>query len=373
MIALRVASVVVGVFVVSATFASAVRTVILPRGVPARITRAVFVALRGVFSLRARPSAPFERRDRILALYGPIGLLLLLVVWITLVLFGYTLIYWGIEGDSLGEAFRISGSSLLTLGFLEPEDLTAVVVAFTEAAMGLILLAMLITYLPSIYAAFSRREALVTSLEVRAGSPPSGVHLVRFFFVMEQLDRLSDFWKRWEAWFADVEESHTSFPSLSFFRSPQPEHSWITAAGSVLDGASLMSAAVDVPREAHAEFAIRAGYLALQRICDFYAIPYPIDPHYPEEQISVAREEFDEAWDYLAAEGVPMKADRERAWLDFAGWRVNYDTVLLELAAFVTAPLAPWISDRGIRAWRPPIFRVGKGRPVRQSPQSRSS
>ena len=366
MIALRVAAVAAGVFIVAATFASAVRTVILPRGVPARLTRIVFVALRVVFNLRARPSASYERRDRVLALYGPIGLLLLLVVWVSLLLLGYTLIYWGIIGDSFGEAFRISGSSLLTLGFLEPVHLGAVVVAFVEAAMGLVLLAMLITYLPSIYAAFQRREGLVTSLEVRAGSPPTGVRLVRFFFVMEQLDRLSDFWKRWEAWFVDIEESHTSFPTLAFFRSPQPEHSWITAAGAVLDGASLLSAAVDVPREAYAEFAIRAGYLALRRICDFYAIPYPIDPLYPDEPISVSREEFDEAWDHLVAEGVPMKPDREQAWIDFAGWRVNYDTVLLELAAFVSAPVAPWVSDRGIRARRPPIFRVGRGRPVRQ-------
>ena len=370
MIALRVLAVVAGIFVVVATFASAVRTVILPRGVPSRITRLVFVALRAVFSLRARPSASYERRDRILALYGPIGLLLLVAVWVTLVFVGYTLIYWGLEGDSLGEAIRISGSSLLTLGFLEPADLVAVLVAFTEAAVGLILLAMLITYLPSIYAAFSRREALVTSLEVRAGSPPTGVRLVRFFFVMEQLDRLSDFWKGWEAWFADVEESHTSFSTLSFFRSPQPDHSWITAAGAVLDGASLMSAAVDVSREAYAEFTVRAGYLALERICDFFAIPYHPDPHYPDQQISVSREEFDEACDYLRAEGVPMKPDREQAWLAFAGWRVNYDTVLLELAAFVAAPVAPWVSDRGIRAWRPPIFRVGTGRPAHQNRSS---
>ena len=370
MIALRALAIAAGIFVVAATFASAVRTVILPRGVPSRITRIVFVALRAVFNLRARPSAPYERRDRVLALYGPVGLLLLVAVWVTLVFLGYTLIYWGMEGDSFGQAFRISGSSLLTLGFLEPADLPAVVVAFTEAALGLVLLAMLITYLPSIYAAFSRREALVASLEVRAGSPPTGVRLVRFFFVMGQLDRLTDFWKGWEAWFVDVEETHTTFSTLPFFRSPQPDHSWITAAGTVLDGASLMSAVVDVPRQAHAEFVVRAGYLALERICDFFAIPYEPDPHYPEQQISVSREEFDEALEYLASEGVPLKPDRERAWRDFAGWRVNYDTVLLELAAFVEAPVAPWVSDRGIRAWRPPLFRVGTGRPVRQNHSS---
>ena len=33
--------------------------------------------------------------------------------------------------------------------------------------------------------------------------------------------------------------------------------------------------------------------------------------------------------------------------MDFAGWRVNYDEVLLFLANTTAAPYAPWSSDRG--------------------------
>jgi hypothetical protein len=48
----------------------------------------------------------------------------------------------------------------------------------------------------------------------------------------------------------------------------------------------------------------------------------------------------------LAAENVPLKPDREQAWRDYAGWRVNYDKVLITLARLTRAPTAPWSSDR---------------------------
>jgi hypothetical protein len=356
-IVLRVVVGLLGATIVVATFFSAVRTVVLPRGVPARLGRLVFRTLRVLFEIRARPSQPYARRDRVLAMYAPLGLLSLLAVWMTLTLIGYACIYWAMGGISWGDAFRESGSSLLTLGFLEPSSGAGVALALTEALIGLTLLAMLITYLPSIYGAFSRREAQVTALDIRAGSPPSGVRLVEFFGVMEQIENLGDFWTAWERWFVEIEESHTSFPAVVFFRSPQPDHSWVVAAGAVLDGASLLASCVDVPREPRAEFAIRAGYLALRRVAEFFGIPYHPDPHFPEQPISVTREEFDEVWERLEGGGIPMKPDRERAWQDFGGWRVNYDVPLVALAGLTMAPVAPWSSDRGIPNVRPPIFR----------------
>jgi hypothetical protein len=356
-IAVRIVVGLLGAAVVIATFLSAVRTVVLPRGVPARLGRVVFRSLRVVFLLRARPSHSYERRDRVLAMYAPIGLLSLLAVWMALTLVGYACIYWALGDISIGDALRESGSSLLTLGFLEPSSGVGVALALTEALVGLTLLAMLITYLPSIYGAFSRREAQVTALDIRAGIPPSGVRLVEFFGVMEQIENLGDFWSVWERWFVEIEETHTSFPAVVFFRSPQPNHSWVVAAGAVLDGASLLASCVDAPREPRAEFAIRAGYLALRRVADFFGIPYHADPHFPDQEISVTREEFDEVWERLAAGGIPMKPDRERAWQNFGGWRVNYDVPLVALADLTMAPVAPWSSDRGVAPVRVPIFR----------------
>lgn len=360
MIAVRVLVFLIGAAMVLATIASAVRTVILPRGVASRLARTVFISLRMVFRLRARPSAPYEKRDRIMALYGPVSLLALLATWMVLVLLSFTGMFWALGQHSLRTAFMESGSSLLTLGFQRPLGFPAVIMVFAEAAIGLTLLALLITYLPSIYGAFSRREALVTALEVRAGSPPTGVRLMRFFFVMEQLDRLTEFWAQWEAWFVELEETHTSFPALAFFRSPMPDHSWITAAGAVLDGAALLSSIVDAPREQQAEFTIRAGYLALRRLCAYFGVPFNPEPHFPEQAISITREEFDEACDRMAEAGVPLKPDRDQAWLHFAGWRVNYDTVLIKLAGLTMAPIAPWSSDRGLTDLRLRLIRRRK-------------
>jgi hypothetical protein len=183
---------------------------------------------------------------------------------------------------------------------------------------------------------------------------------------LDRLDRLVDVWQAWENWFVDIEETHTSFPALSFFRSPQPDHSWVTAAGAVLDAASLSASTVDQPRPLEAELCIRAGYLALRRISDYFGIPYDPDPK-PDDPISITRAEFDEAYLRLGAAEVPLK-EQGQAWKDFAGWRVNYDPVLLALATLTIAPIAPWSSDRGpIKIPRPPILRRTPRPPPRTS------
>jgi hypothetical protein len=99
--------------------------------------------------------------------------------------------------------------------------------------------------------------------------------------------------------------------------------------------------------------------LALRHVADFFDIPYEHDPHYPATDIAVRREEFEEALDRLAQVGVPLKTDREQMWRDFAGWRVNYDEVLLALCGLVWAPSAPWSGDRPTKPRRPPLTRRG--------------
>ena len=351
MVALRIAVALLGATVVVATVASAVRTVVIPRAVPVQLTRFVFLTMRRVFRLRAGPSKPYEQRDEIMALYAPVSLLTLLLTWLVLVLAGYTAIYWAL-GRPVLDAFVLSGSSALTLGFEAPRTLPQTILVFTQAGIGLLLLALLITYMPSIYQVFSRREALVAGLEVRAGSPPTGVEMLQRSWRVDHLQGLHEVWERWEDWFLDVQETHTSFPAVVFFRSPLPDHSWVTASGAVLDGASLLLAAVDRPADPRAAYCIRAGYLALRRVAAFFRIPFDPDPA-PDDPISIARVEFDEACAALRQQGLPLKHDVEQAWRDFRGWRVNYDRVLVSLAGLTMAPMTPWSSDRSLRDWRP--------------------
>ena len=177
-----------------------------------------------------------------------------LAVSLDLVLVGYTLIFMGVNGLSVREAFTLSGSSLFTLGFAHPSALPATILVFTEAAIGLFLLAFLITYLPAIYSAYARREVGVTALEVRAGSPPSAREMVWRHWTLERMGELGAVWQEWERWYVDVEESHTSLPSLVFFPIPAARPRWVTAAGAVLDSAALILSTVDIPRDVQAEF-----------------------------------------------------------------------------------------------------------------------
>ena len=348
MIVLHILCFLTGLGVVVATVLSAIKTFVVPRGLPVRLSRYVFLVMRRLFDIRARKANSYEERDGIMALYAPLTLLVLPAVWLVVILLGYMAMYWALGVHSLDLAFVVSGSSLLTLGFATAAGGAATLLTFSEATIGLLLVALLIAYLPTMYTAWSRREAAVALLQVRAGSPPTAAEMIIRYHRIEKLAQITDLWTTWEAWFVDVEESHTSLAPLTFFRSPQPDRSWVTASGAILDAAALMLSTVDLPRDAQAALTLRAGFLALRRIADFFAIPHNRTPQ-PDDPISVARQEFDAVYRQLAEAGIPVKPDREQAWRDFAGWRVNYDTVLLALAALTMAPRAPWSSDRSLR------------------------
>src|SRR4029079_1000399 len=340
-----------GIGLLLLVFDSVIRTFVLPRAATPIVTRVVFIAIRSGFNTLARATRPYNGRDSVMSLFAPIGLLTLPAVWSIMILFAYTAMFHALGVRGFEMAFEMSGSSLFTLGFVRPPDLPTNVLAFAEAATGLIILGLLIAYLPTIYSAFSRREVLVAQLEVRAGNPPSGTHLLVQSQRMERFHLLDDFWVTWQQWFTELEETHTSLGVLSFFRSPQGHRSWVTASGAVLDGASLRLAAVDMPFDPEAGICVRAAVCALRAIADYYGIPYDPDPH-PGDAISITKEEFFQACDELVEAGIPVRDDRDAAWFDFTGWRVNYDVPLLSLAGFIMTPYAPWSSDASLRSRR---------------------
>jgi hypothetical protein len=352
----RVAAGVGGASLVLWVLRSAVRTVVLPRAEVVWLTRWTFLALRKVFDLRLRRAKTYPQRDRAMAMYGPIGLVLLPFIWVSLAIIGFTGAFWGLGVDPLTEAFELAGSSLLTLGTHQAQDLPTHVTQFFAATIGLGLVALLISYLPSIYSAFQRRELAVARLATRGGDPPSAVETIVRHHRILSLEALDEIWDGWETWFADVEETHSSQPSLVFFRSITHERSWLTSAGALLDTASLRASTLDLPSNPQAQLTIRAGYLALRRIATYYDIEFDPDPQ-PDDPISVARSEFDDVYDQLVEAGVPVRTDRDQCWIDFRGWRVNYDVPLVALASLAMAPYALWSSDRSAVRVRPRAMR----------------
>jgi len=365
-VAADIALVVVGVVAVFVVLDAALRTFVLPRGAPVRFTFVVFRSVRQSLMLFARPNRSYEWRDRVMALYAPLALLTFPAVALVIVFGAYSCFFEAAEARGWRHALLASGSSLFTLGFERPTGLGSAFIAFSEAAIGLALLAVLIAYLPTIYGSFSRREVMVTQLSVRAGTPPTAWRALELAHRAGYLNELDPVWEEWMQWFSELSETHTSLGALAFFRSPNPQRSWITAAGTVLDAAALRLAVLNIPFTPAPGLCIRAGFLALREIADFFGFDHDPDPS-PDDPISVAHEEFIEIYERLAGEGLPVRADRERAWRDFAGWRVNYDRVLLALCSLVMAPVSPWSSDRSPRS---PLRRqqwgrrLGRGGPV---------
>ncbi len=349
-----------GCAVVVGVFMSALRTVVLPRGEPVRIVGLVFQTVRVLFNLGVGTLRTFTARDRLMAHYAPVCLLLLPLVWLTIAWLGFALLFWAMQGGSFVTALTVSGSSLTTLGFERPDGFGPILLSFLEAAMSMSVLALLlVTYLPSMYAAFSEREHQVSLFEVSGGIPPSAVEMMIRYHRIRGFGETETVWLEWERWFAKLAESHTDLPALVFFRSPDPRHSWVNSAGAVLDAAAMVAAVVDLDRAGldehgfetrdgqmirmpRAEICIRAGFLALRRVAAFMDLPVNHDPA-PDDPISITREQFDEAWEAMDEAGVPLREDRDQAWRDWAGWRVNYDQALLGLAELTVAPPAPWI------------------------------
>jgi hypothetical protein len=339
--------VIVGAWLVIYTLLSAARSIVLPRSEQVALNGVVFGVTRWLIHQVARRQSTFAARDHIMALTGPLGLLALPVVWLSMVSAGYTMLYYAAGVRDWGRAYDISGSALLTLGPpLEHVGLVARLLVFSEAALGLLLVALLITYLPTIYSAFTRRESLVVKLELRAGLPLSAAGLIGW---LHETDGLASpvaagggthVWEQWEMWFMDIEESHTSLPVLSFFRSREPGRSWVTAAATILDTAAVIHTCVDTPRDPHRELCLKAGVLALNRIARFFEERNSDQPLTTHQAVVFEEEHFQVMYAQLVAAGVLMQLPPAEGWLAFNELRGRYHEALMCLAHLTRAPVA---------------------------------
>ena len=284
MIILQIILVVAGALLVVWTFMSAAKTFVVPRSERQALTVFLFAVSFRFFDFFAQRRETYEEKDRIMALYAPLTLLMLVPFWLLLTAVGFALIYWAMGVRPLTEAYIISGSSLLTLGYAQFDNFFFHIASFSEAVIGLMLVAMLISYLPAMYSAFSRCETAVALLEVRAGWPPTAPELLwRLRGLDIDLAERKAFWRSWEQWFTEIDENHTTLAALVFFRSARPHLSWVNSAGVVLDGAALSLSLLDDDEESTTKAVVpRAGFLALRRIADLFQISYLTDPHFPE-------------------------------------------------------------------------------------------
>ena len=252
-----------GIFCVLGVFVDAFQTIILPRR-PVRgfrITRFFFIATWGTWSAKAERIRNPKAREQFYSIYGPLSLFLLLVLWAMLLVFGFSLFFYGLGSpftDVMGihtahglsqylTDLYVSGTTLFTLGLgdVVPHSLSARSLIIFESGVGLGFVALVIGYLPVIYQAFSRREVSIVLLDARAGSPPTAAELLRRHSFEGGEAALTELLAEWERWAADILESHISYPILCYYRSQHDNESWLAALTAILDTCALLISVIE--------------------------------------------------------------------------------------------------------------------------------
>jgi hypothetical protein len=350
MSALRWVGFAAGIWVVLAMWVSVIGTLIVTRGVSSRIAYLSSRLVRILFVAVTSRARTYRTVDRVLAWQAGVALLVRLMVWLGLAVSGYGLILLPLVSGSAGNAFSEAGSSMFTLGFSPPAGSGSTVVDYVASFTGLIVIGLQVGYLPTLYSAFTRRETEVTLLIARAGIPAWGPEiLARTTWGIYDGDSrpvLDELFTSWERWSAEVAESHTTYLTLVWMRSPRPLSHWLTALVAVMDSAALhLALSPDREPKLSARLCLRSGFLAINQIARAMGLPANDDAD-ANQPISVTEGEFTEAVAMLENLNYPAQVDAATAWPHFRGWRANYDTAALALAYALDAPPALWSGPR---------------------------
>jgi hypothetical protein len=350
---------IVGATLIVIVLLDAFETAVLPRRVVRRLRLAVLV-LRPLWLLWRRPAQHWhsgDRRETYLSVFGPLGLLLLIGMWAVGLMVGFALLLWGLGaqmatpgGDAdLGTTLYGSGTTLFTLGLgdILPHTTVGRSLVVLEAGTGFAFLALIISYVPVLYQAFSRREVNVSLLDARAGSPPSAAELLRRHAGEDLETTLGQLLNEWERWSAELMESHLSYPLLAFYRSQHERQSWLAALSTILDVSALVIVGVDdaPQRPARLAFAM-ARHAAADLSQTLGAAPkHRGHDRLPAADLAALRAVLRDA-------GIPLREGRE-ADEELARLRRTYEPYVSALADRLLMPLPHWLPTAGVRdAWQ---------------------
>ncbi len=377
-----------GIVVIVFTSTNVLFTMVLPRrpfGID-RLTLTVNRLVLRVMNVLSHFAPTYEWKDAVLSVTGPFALVVQLFIWAAGLTLGFGLLITATH-HSFGDGLLQALTSVFTVGAAHEGGVPVPSFDIPSGAIWVVIVALQIAYLPTLYGSFSRREALVALLESRAGLPAWGPEILIRHQLVGIIDTLPDLYAAWEAWAADVAESHTTYPVLLLFRSPEAWYSWVIGQLAVLDAAAIHLAVSPSSASSRSRLCLRMGFTLFDRIA--VSLGWEVDPDPdPEGPIALTFEEYAEAIDKLASAGFPVERSAEESWPDFRGWRVNYESVAYRLADKLTAPPAPWSGPRyhlrggPVLPRRPPQRHPGErplrphavvGPPARRSNPSRRS
>jgi hypothetical protein len=345
----RILTLVAGIACIAAVLVDAFKTIILPRRATGRfrITRIFYVLTWRPWVFLTTLLQDARRREAVFSYYGPLSLILLLMVWASGMIFGFALIYYSLGspfndamlGPGLRSDLYVSGTTIFTLGLgdVTPNSPWARVLTILEAGTGFGFLAVVMGYFPVLYSAFSRREVSISLLDARAGSPPTASELLRRHAYQGAEQALGLLLVEWERWSAELLESHISYPLLCYFRSQHTNQSWISALTSILDTSALLIAGVrgHEARQAQLTFAIaRHAMVDLAQIFSLAPLKDAAD--------RLPLQRYEELYGLLCQSGVSVCRD-DASYARLCELRKLYEGYAAALGAYLRMPLPPWI------------------------------
>ena len=349
---MRILAFVAGVACLFIVLLDAFQTIILPRRATGhlRLTRIFYISTWRPWAFFTRRLRNPRRRETVLSFYGPLSLILLLVVWAGVMVVGFGLIYFGL-GSPFADPGRqvdfrsdlyVSGTTIFTLGLgdVTPQNPWARALVILEAGTGLGFLAVVMGYFPVLYGAFSRREVSISLLDARAGSPPTAAELLRRHSYPGAEGALSVLLTEWERWSAELLESHISYPQLCYFRSQHSNQSWLAALTAILDMSALMIAGIKgyEARQAQLTFAIaRHALVDLSQI-----LSQPPITDLPDR---LPAERYEQLYELLSESGVNVCRDGQSIER-LREMRALYEGYAEALSRLLYMPLPPWLADR---------------------------
>jgi hypothetical protein len=347
---MRIFAAIFGIVVILLVAQDTFETIVLPRRVirQIRITRLYFRVTWTVWKSLGRLMRSVARRESYLSYFGPLSLLGLFVFWAVLFVFAFGLLLWGLalplnapeKTISFLTYLYLSGTTFFTLGLGDVTPVPGVVrlLVVGEVALGFAFLALVISYVPVIYQAFSRRELRISLLDARAGSPASAAEILRRNHAGKHIEELRIILHDWELWCADILESHLSYPVLAYYRSQHDQQSWLEALTTILDTCALILTGIEGLPAEPARFTFAIARHAVVDLAQVFNTP-PITTG--GNRLSPA--EFARLRDVLAASGILLNEELATEQ-KLAELRATYEPFVSSLARFLLVSLPPWIT-----------------------------
>jgi hypothetical protein len=345
---------VAGLALIAVALLDAFETIVLPRRVTRRFRLARFITQYSWVPWRAvAQRLTNSSRETFLSFYGPLSLIVLIMVWAALMVLGFGLVMWGVgsfitpSGNhaGFGGDIYVSGTTFFTLGLgdVRPDSSISRVIAVIEGGSGFGFLALVITYLPVLYQAFSRREVNVSLLDARAGSPPSAGEFFRRLSDHGHLDRMPEFLRQWELWAAELLEIHLSYPVLTLYRSQHERQSWLASLTFILDVSSLALAGAVPAEQRQARLTFAMARHAAVDLSQMVARPASIEDRLPEADFPL-----------LLAAADPLLQNVNESELRML--RSKYEPNVVALSRMLLMPLPSWLPSEGKDAWQSSLW-----------------